>query len=241
MISFDHAKFAAGLLDGPVLGPRGREEPERAVVRAAPRCHPRRPPSAGGPALPSRQLAGQLGVSRHTVITAYGHLVTPEGYIEGRAGGGSVVAPAAPAPSRGAGPRQPSTQAAALRLVPPTMSGPNPAAVFDLRAGLPEPALFPVDLWRRRVAAAISANRRPEYGDPAGQIRLRRAIAHWISRSRSVTRGEDAIVITSGAQHAIDLLARVLLEPGEVRRRLDPARRDRSSSCPSSRSPLLPG
>jgi GntR family transcriptional regulator / MocR family aminotransferase len=168
----------------------------------------------GDQLLPSRQLAGQLGVSRHTVITAYGHLVA-EGYIEGRAGGGSVVAPAAPTPSRGAG--SPAALNPSRRFAgwSPYYERPEPRCRFDLRAGLPDPALFPVDLWRRRVAAAISANRHPEYGDPAGQIRLRRAIAHWISRSRSVTAGEDAIVITSGAQHAIDLLARVLLEPGD--------------------------
>ena len=41
---------------------------------------------------PSRQLAVELGVSRHTVATAYSRLVA-EGYAEGRAGGGSVVAP----------------------------------------------------------------------------------------------------------------------------------------------------
>src|ERR1700735_3749705 len=46
---------------------------------------------------PSRQLADELGVSRHTVTTAYGRLVA-EGYAEGRAGGGSVVASASPAP-----------------------------------------------------------------------------------------------------------------------------------------------
>jgi GntR family transcriptional regulator/MocR family aminotransferase len=44
---------------------------------------------------------------------------------------------------------------------------------------------------------------------------LRRAIAGWVARSRSVAAAEDTVVITSGAQHAIDLVARVLLEPGD--------------------------
>ena len=68
-------------------------------------------------------------------------------------------------------------------------------------------------MWRRRVAAAVAAEHR-EYGDPAGRIRLRRAIAGWVARSRSVAAGEDTVVVTCGAQHAIDLAARVLLEPG---------------------------
>ena len=70
-------------------------------------------------------------------------------------------------------------------------------------------------MWRRRVAAAAGAER-PVYGLPAGRTRLRRAIADWVARSRSVVASEDSIVITCGAQHAIDLAARILLEPGDT-------------------------
>jgi len=162
---------------------------------------------------PSRQLAAELGVSRHTVTTAYGRLVA-EGYAEGRAGGGSVVASASPAPADREG------SPAALRPSPrfagwsPYYRRPPYGCRFDLRPGLPDPALFPVVAWRRRVAAAVAAEH-SLYGDPAGKIRLRRAIAAWVARSRSVAASEDTVVITCGAQHAIDLVARVLLEPGD--------------------------
>ncbi|MGO9784403.1 MAG: PLP-dependent aminotransferase family protein [Streptosporangiaceae bacterium] len=163
--------------------------------------------------VPSRQLADELHVSRHTVTTAYGRLVA-EGYAEGRAGGGSVVASASPAAPKRAGP------AAALGPSP-RFAGwsayfrpPPYGCRFDLRPGLPDPALFPAAQWRRRVAAAIAAED-SLYGDPAGKIRLRRAIAGWVGRSRSVAASEDTVVITCGAQHAIDLVARVLLEPGD--------------------------
>ena len=167
----------------------------------------------GDQLIPSRQLAGELGVSRHTVTTAYGRLVA-EGYAEGHSGGGSVVATASPAPPKGA------DQAAALRPSPrfadwsPYFRPPPYGCRFDLRAGLPDPTLFPAALWRRRVTAAVAAEHR-EYGDPAGRIRLRRAIASWVARSRSVAAAEDTVVITSGAQHAINLVARILLEPGD--------------------------
>ncbi len=167
----------------------------------------------GDQLVPSRQLAGELGVSRHTVTTVYGRLVA-EGYAEGRAGGGSVVASASPAPPRGAG------AAAALRPSPrfagwsPYFRPPPYGCRLDLRPGLSDPALFPAAMWRRRVAAAVAAERR-EYGDPAGRIRLRRAIAGWVARSRSVLAGEETVVVTCGTQHAIDLVARVLLEPGD--------------------------
>jgi GntR family transcriptional regulator / MocR family aminotransferase len=167
----------------------------------------------GDQLVPSRQLAGELGVSRHTVTTAYGRLVA-EGYAEGRAGGGSVVASASPTARKELGP------AAALRPGrrfagwSPYFRPPPYGCRFDLRPGHPDPTLFPADLWRRRVAAAVAAEHR-EYGDPAGRIRLRRAVASWVARSRSVTASEDTVVITCGAQHAIDLVARVMLEPGD--------------------------
>ena len=167
----------------------------------------------GDQLVPSRQLAGELRVSRHTVTTAYGRLVA-EGYAEGHAGGGSVVASASPAPPKG------TSAAAALRPArrfagwSPYFRPPPYGCRFDLRPGLADPALFPAAMWRRRVAAAVAAEHR-EYGDPAGRIRLRRAIAGWVARSRSVAAGEDTVVVTCGAQHAIDLVARVLLEPGD--------------------------
>jgi GntR family transcriptional regulator/MocR family aminotransferase len=167
----------------------------------------------GDQLVPSRQLAGELGVSRHTVTTAYGRLVA-EGYAEGRAGGGSMVASPSPAAPNRAGP------AAALRPAPrfagwsPYFRPPPYGCRFDLRPGLPDPALFPAASWRRHVAAAVSAEH-SLYGDPAGKIRLRRAVAAWVARSRSVTASEDTVVITCGTQHAIDLVTRVLLKPGD--------------------------
>jgi GntR family transcriptional regulator / MocR family aminotransferase len=167
----------------------------------------------GDQLVPSRQLADELRVSRHTVTTAYGRLVA-EGYAEGRAGGGSVVASASPVAPKGAG------AAAALRPGrrfagwSPYFRPPPYGCRFDLRPGLSDTTLFPAAMWRRRVAAAVDAEHR-EYGDPAGRIRLRRAIAGWVARSRSVAAGEDTVVVTCGAQHAIDLVARVLLEPGD--------------------------
>ena len=167
----------------------------------------------GDQLVPSRQLAGELGVSRHTVTTVYGRLVA-EGYAEGRAGGGSVVASASPVSSKGASP------AAALRPSPrfagwsPYFRPPPYGCRFDLRPGLPDPALFPAAQWRRQVSAAVAAEH-SLYGDPAGKIRLRRAIAGWVARSRSVAATEGTVVVTCGTQHAIDLVTRVLLEPGD--------------------------
>src|ERR1700691_2597987 len=167
----------------------------------------------GDQLVPSRQLAGELGVSRHTVTTAYGRLVA-EGYAEGRSGGGSVVATASPARSKGSDPVAPLRPSPRFADWSPYFRRPPYGCRFDLRAGVPDPTLFPAAPWRRRVADAVAAEQQ-EYGDPAGKIRLRRAIAGWVARSRSVAAAEDTVVITGGTQHAIDLVARILLEPGD--------------------------
>ena len=160
---------------------------------------------------PSRQLAGELGVSRHTVTTAYGRLVA-EGYAEGRAGGGSAVTAALSPEARPAEPASGLRPGRRFAGWSPLFPSPGPRYDFDLRPGLPDPALFPAEAWRRRVAGAMTAGTL-QYGNPAGKARLRQAIAGWIARTRSVTCKADTIVVTSGAQHAIDLVSRVLLDP----------------------------
>src|SRR5580693_4054320 len=147
---------------------------------------------------PSRQLAGELRVSRHTVTTAYGRLVA-EGFS------------APPAGADQANALRPGRRFAGLSVY----SSPRPRNWrFDLRPGLPDPALFPAVAWRRRVSAAVAVEPRV-YGHPAGKGELRRAIAGWVTRLRSVTATEDTVVVTGGAQHGIDLVARILLEPGD--------------------------
>ncbi|MGD0241598.1 MAG: PLP-dependent aminotransferase family protein [Streptosporangiaceae bacterium] len=169
---------------------------------------------------PSRDAARQLGISRHSVTTAYGRLVA-EGFVCGRAGGGSFVAEL-PVPGLDPG----SGRSAAPAAVAPsrrftgwtaTDSPLQPAAVrYDLRAGVPDPRLFPADVWQRKVKAAARPGGPAATGDPAGEYGLRLAIARWISRSRSVAAEAETVVVTSGAQHAVDLVVRVMLEPGET-------------------------
>ena len=167
--------------------------------------------AAGDRLPPTRELAAQLGVSRHTVTTVYDQLVG-EGYLSGRAGGGTFVNPASP---RGAAARQRSTAATATAINPATPR-PSPAIPqFDLRPGAPDHRLFPTTEWRRCMLAALQ-HPPGGYGDPAGSPILREAIAHWISRSRGLDAAADQIVVTSGAQQAIDLILRLLVEPGDI-------------------------
>ena len=152
---------------------------------------------------PSRELAATLGVSRHTVTTAYGRLVA-EGYLDGRRGGSTVVSSllvpsAAPPPA----PR-----------VLPSPRPPGPIA-YDLRAGTPDRRLFPAAAWARCLRRAVDAHD-GGYGDPAGDAGLRAALAAWIGRSRGVVADPAQVVVTSGAQQALYLLVRVVARAGDV-------------------------
>jgi GntR family transcriptional regulator / MocR family aminotransferase len=163
---------------------------------------------------PTRTVAGELGIARSTVTTAYERLIA-EGFVEGRSGGGTVVV-SGPWP-RTARPDvrlslAPTPEAARTRRY-----GENPEAraAFDLSPGRTDPRLFPEATWRRCVVRALSAAA-GAYGDPAGSAQLRRALARWVTQSRGVTADPEEIVVTSGAGHAVDILARVLLRPGDV-------------------------
>jgi len=161
----------------------------------------------------SRDLAAQLGVSRHTVTTVYGRLVA-EGYLAGRAGGGTVVSyetdeSGVPPVSQPAG-LQPREFTAPLFSPPPAPGG------IDLRMGRPDPRLFPLVEWRRCVVTALQAA--PPGGSPlpGGDPNLRRALARWIARSRGVDADPANLIVTAGAQHAVDLATRVLLRAGDT-------------------------
>ena len=53
------------------------------------------------------------------------------------------------------------------------------------------------------------------YCEPSGHVGLRAAIARHIGVSRSVQAHADDVIVTQGAQQALDLIGRVLIEPGD--------------------------
>jgi GntR family transcriptional regulator/MocR family aminotransferase len=165
----------------------------------------------------TRTLAADLGVGRNSVATAYERLVA-EGYLEARVGAGTFVAPARSAkrPRRHAA--DPLRPRAGWTFTPLAVSGDGPAPRYDFRTGIPDAELFPFDAWRRLVAAEVRlrANSPGTYADPSGHPALRAAIARYLGVSRSVRANAGELLITNGTQHALDLIGRVLLRPGDV-------------------------
>ena len=88
---------------------------------------------------------------------------------------------------------------------------------YDFRPGRASFADLPYALWCRLLGArARSASLSDlEYGPPAGRLELREAISARLRRLRGLNADPDRIVIVNGTQQALDLISRVLLNPGD--------------------------
>ena len=172
---------------------------------------------------PTRELAARLAVARNTVAAAYERLVA-EGFLVSRVGAGTFVCDQAFGPT-------PTTDPATTRAAPAGRGvrprvlwrelaepsrPPAPRPRYDFQVGVPDVELFPFETWRRLVTCELrrSTFDIPAYGDPAGHAGLRAAIARQAGLSRSVRAEADDIVVTQGAQQALDLVGRILIEPG---------------------------
>jgi GntR family transcriptional regulator/MocR family aminotransferase len=74
------------------------------------------------------------------------------------------------------------------------------------------------DAWAKSARRALRRLAEHDFGyaDPRGDLRLRAAIADYLRAARAVACDPEQVIVTCGAQHAIDLAARVLLEPGDT-------------------------
>ncbi|HEX5013335.1 MAG TPA: PLP-dependent aminotransferase family protein [Candidatus Limnocylindrales bacterium] len=165
---------------------------------------------------PTRELARRLEVSRNTVAIAYERLAA-EGFVDGRVGSGTYVRrdlglARRPRSGPSSGWVRPRPVWASIPAPPTTREDSS----FDLRAGIPDAAAFPFEAWRRLVTRELrpAAVGHGMYGDPAGLERLRAAIAHHVGMTRGVRATADDVVVTNGTQQAIDIIGRVLVEPG---------------------------
>lgn len=175
-----------------------------------------------GQRLPSsRDFAGRLGVARASVVAAY-DLLLAEGYAIGRPGSGTYVSGdlsgvaelrPAPAPSRSDPPPLPERARDLDELqFPPPQSDPRLFAtgrtLLDARAQ---------DAWGRSARRALRTLDAVHFGysDPRGERGLRAAIADYLRAARGVVCEPDQVIVTAGAQHAVDIAARVLLKPGD--------------------------
>jgi GntR family transcriptional regulator / MocR family aminotransferase len=179
---------------------------------------------APGSRLPStRQLADRLGVSRTSVLSAYDRLLG-EGYIEGRTGSGtyvsseaseSIITPAlAIRQQRVGATRRLSKAGARYRKTALKL---NPPEDIPFSAGCCSVDATTIEAWRRIGSRQLRTLDRVNlsYADPIGELSLRIEVAQYLRAARAVRCEPEQIIIVSGAQQAVDLCSRVLLDPGD--------------------------
>jgi DNA-binding transcriptional MocR family regulator len=155
-----------------------------------------------GTLLPSeRALASTLAVSRGTLVTAYTTLRSL-GLLDSRQGSGTRVR----------GISQPRLPGSAARLNP--LSDTADSAVADLSS-----AALPGQDWVAEVVGAVSPQDLRQWVRghgyyPAGLPALREAIASHCTDD-GLLSDPDQVLVTSGSQQALQLIATAMLAPGD--------------------------
>ena len=156
--------------------------------------------------LPSvRALAGELSVSRNTVESSYLELYA-EGYVYSKPRSGYFVSALAQDAVLLSQAREPRV-AVADPLLPA-------ACGFDFHPARLDPGSFPVPLWRRCFLDSLrqSSCELPQYGEPQGEWDLRCHIQSYLERSRGVVCEPEQIVVCSGLQQSLDIIAHLQRE-----------------------------
>ena len=178
---------------------------------------------AAGNRLPStRLLAKALGIARNTVVHVYEQLAL-EGYLQAGVGRGTFVADLGPRLVR---------PPVALSVVGPAVGrstlshrgaqlmqaqGASPLQWGAFTPGVPEVRLFPSSIWNR-LQARMWRSATPQelsYATGAGAPDLRKALAEYLQGTRGVACTAEQIVVTSGTQQSLHLVAQMLADPGD--------------------------
>lgn len=181
-----------------------------------------------GQRVPStRELSATLAVARATVAGAYDQL-TAEGYLEAAHGSGTFVCRRLPEEllrARHAPAARPAP-AAAIRLSKfgakaaeqPEYSPPRSRAGWiSFAQWRPDLSEFPFSVWQKLLARNLRAADASMFDYAAGgwaHAGLRQEIAAYVSRSRAVHATADQVIVVNGSQQALDLCARLLVDPG---------------------------
>jgi GntR family transcriptional regulator/MocR family aminotransferase len=170
---------------------------------------------------PTRLLAQQLGISRKPVADAYSRL-TYDRILVAHTGRGTFVGELGGAGAR----RVEGAQLASRDTLEKWMGWDTPfrqpfahgRSEYEFIGGTPSPAHFPQEEWRRCILHGLRQDSvdRGRYAPTEGVLELREAIVRHAGYARGVRCAARQVVVTNGAQQSLDLLGRILLEPGSV-------------------------
>ncbi|MDT8989628.1 PLP-dependent aminotransferase family protein [Curvibacter sp. APW13] len=177
---------------------------------------------AGGQRLPStRWLGERLGVARNTIVAVYAQL-TDEGVLVAGLGSGTFVSQALPArvPASPTEVAPHATQAPLLSARGQRYQNHPIHRFWSKEPFCPggfDASLFPQALWNRLLAQSLRQTDAGLLGagEPGGAPALRIAIAEHIRTSRGVRCEPRQIIITDGTAQSLELIARLLCDPGD--------------------------
>ena len=177
----------------------------------------------------SRTLAASLGVNRITVTNAYAELEA-EGLVYSRQGSGTFVAPPLVALPESKDDRTSTddwplwqqellsrTWLPAQRGLDRLLESVSHPDLISFAGGIGDSQLFPADDFRKALQTVLrhDGTEALGYGDRAGYPPLRAKIAQVLT-SQGIPTHPDQVLITSGSQQALALVAHLLLRPGDV-------------------------
>ncbi len=232
-----------------VLGPLTRHRDRRNPLYARIESRIRESIQSGrlteGERLPAdREMAQLLKVDRSTIARAYDELEAA-GLVTSQVGRGTFVAQrgaAAEGSATGSARRAAAsgdglcqlvwaesfsrasqmTSSIVARQVTPPISGGD---TISFAGGIPTQEFFPHKDFQRIVSSLLCSERSLEmfgYSPPEGHQSLRAEVRKHLSR-QGIFAQDDEILILSGSQQGIDLLARTLVDPGDVVLMEDPS------------------
>lgn len=175
---------------------------------------------------PTRALAMQWKIARGTVVRVFEQLIA-ESYLESRVGAGTRVNRKLPdeyfnAMEKPAAPAEPAVKGKLSKrgghmAFSPFLAPMEVRGVRAFASNAPSVTHFPAELWSRLGARRVRLASRAmlSAGDVLGYRPLREAIAAHLGSTRGVVCEVDQVMIVSGTQQALDLIARLVLDPGD--------------------------
>ncbi len=169
----------------------------------------------------SRELARTWGVARNTVLEAL-ELLAAEGFLEMRPASGTYISatikseiqskPQKVRPS----PTPPLSEWAKRALEQKIEAKSSTPITIDFRMGNVPTSLFPAEEWAAslKVRSKDLRGLAGGYGQGLGPLETREALCEYLAKERGILATPDMVMLSSGSQGSLDMLARVFLEPG---------------------------
>ncbi|MEG6584277.1 MocR-like pyridoxine biosynthesis transcription factor PdxR [Dendrosporobacter sp. 1207_IL3150] len=165
---------------------------------------------------PERILSQTLGVSRTTAINAY-KLLEDRSLVSTKIGSGTYVTAAGSSPSPSIPWEQlfiPQYNSPLSSLLRTMVASPTAENAISLAAGMPDPALYPLDIIESAFKRSNYQLNAADFGHihTEGYQPLRHSLSKWLVKTGVPSR-PDNLLIVSGSQQGLYLIVKTFIEP----------------------------